>query len=135
MNNRRKSRELALQVLFQDEFQLGIDYEASLATYKEAFETEMETYDYAAFLLYGIKKHADNLDEKISASSSHWKIERMALIDRNILRLGAFELVHCAEDVPPQVAINESIELAKKYGSNESKGFVNGILDQILKSI
>lgn len=135
MNNRRKSRELALQVLFQDEFQLGLNYEASLSVYKESFETDMETYDYAAFLLHGIKKHQDSLDEKIQTSSKHWKLERMALIDRNILRLGSFELVYCAEDVPPQVVINESIELAKTYGSNESKGFVNGILDQILKSI
>ena len=135
MNQRRKSRELALQVLFQDEFTWGLDYKTSLATFEEAFEAEKALFNYAGYLLNGIKNNIEKIDAKIEDSSSHWKVNRMAMIDRNILRIGTFELLFCAEEVPPTVAINEAVELAKLFGSTESKAFVNGILDQIRKSI
>jgi transcription antitermination factor NusB len=83
-------------------------------------------------LSLGISGHMEDLDHKISDYATNWQIRRMAIIDRNVMRIGLYELKH-ATDIPPKVAINEAVELAKKYGDLESSKFVNGILDKIHK--
>lgn len=135
MKNRRKSRELALQVLFQDEFQLGIHYRESLANFEAAFSEQPENFQYAEFLLNGVKQNQEAIDQKIESYSQHWKLDRMSLLDKSILRIACFELMFCREDIAPNVVINEAIEIAKTYSATESKAFVNGILDKISKSI
>ena len=92
-----------------------------------------EARAYAAELAEGVERHLDELDTLIRSISVHWRLDRMAVVDRNLLRLAAYELVHRREDVPRKVAINEAIELAKRFGAIESGAFVNGILDRIEK--
>lgn len=94
---------------------------------------DAEAKDYAEALIRGVSAHREALDALIQGISLHWRIERMALVDRNILRLAAFELTHLAEEVPRKVVINEAVELAKTFGGAESGAFVNGVLDRIGK--
>ena len=89
-----------------------------------------ELKDFSAQLLEGVIGHLQEIDQKISKYAANWQLERMAFVDRNIMRLGCFELLFRA-DIPPKVAINEAVELAKKYSGLESGKFVNAILDQI----
>jgi N utilization substance protein B len=129
---RRQSRELALQILFQTEFSPQI----LLSELIHVFETtaDKSTLDYTENLIQGVKTHKKEIDAAIQANSSHWKIDRMALVDRNILRLATFEMKWAAEPVKPNIVINEAVEIAKKYGTTESASFINGILDQVSKS-
>jgi N utilization substance protein B len=84
--------------------------------------------------LQGTLEHLTAIDDCVAKSSAHWKLHRMAAVDRNVLRLAIFELNHCP-DIPVKVTLNEAIEIAKKFGSEESGAFVNGILDQIAKTV
>lgn len=131
-NLRRQSRELALQILFQIEFAPQIEY----AEFLEVFEQSLpsEAIDYADLLINGVKSNKSAIDQLIQSSSQHWKVERMALVDRNIIRMSIFEMKFMSEPLKPSIAINEAVELAKKYGSTESGAFVNGLLDQVSKS-
>ena len=86
---------------------------------------------YANRLVLGVGRELAALDAAIQAISNRWRLARMALVDRNLLRLGAFELIHLKDEVPRKVALNEAVELAKRFGSAESRAFVNGILDRI----
>ncbi len=83
-------------------------------------------------LVLGVLSHLQEIDQLIERFSENWRLSRMSLIDRNILRMAVFELLHC-NDIPPKVALNEAIELGKEYGSEDSGSFVNGILDRIQK--
>jgi transcription antitermination protein NusB len=129
---RRKSRELALQILFQTEFtpELTINEMATL------FEKKMDAsiVDYATSIVKGVKTHREKIDLNIQAASSHWKIERMASVDRNILRSAVFEMIYAQDPIEHKIVINESIEIAKVYGTQDSAAFVNGILDQIIRN-
>lgn len=91
---------------------------------------EREVVDFATRLVEGTLKNRDDIDQKLQAVTRNWDLRRMAIVDRNVLRMAVFELMHCA-DVPPKVAINEAIEVGKKYSTANSGGFVNGILDRI----
>lgn len=135
MKSRRKSRELALQVLFQDEFQLGIGYQESLANFAEAFSEQRQNFEYAELLLNGVKSKQQEIDQKIQSFSRQWSLERMSLLDKNILRIACFELMYLRDDVAPAVVIDEAIEMAKTYSSTDSSGFINGILDPLAKSL
>ncbi len=128
---RRKARELALKMLYQVELNGG-DVETALRKYCEIFPYQKEIVDYSRFLLNGIIKEQKQLDQYIEEASEHWKLSRFTYVDKNILRIGAYEILY-APDVPPKVAIDEAIELGKKFGSEDSKDFINGILDKILK--
>ncbi len=130
---RRLSRELALQVLFQQEFAPKQSFEAGLDNFKRSFSATPEVWDYALELLKGVQTNAKNIDEVIQKNSAHWSLKRMALVDLNIMRLATFELKFGGEQVPPAVCIDEAIEISKKYGTVDSSAFVNGILDQIMK--
>lgn len=128
---RRQSRELALQILFQIEFAPQIEYAEFLEVFEQTFDEE--TINYADMLINGVKDNREKIDEHIQSGTQHWKVGRMAIVDRNILRMAAFEMKYLSEPIKPNIVINEAVELAKKYGSTESGGFVNGILDQIAK--
>lgn len=135
MGLRRRSRELAMQVLFQGEFEKDLNVEQGLALYRESFDSEPEIWDFAKNLIRGVILHREQIDQKIQSHSSHWKLDRMSIVDRNILRIAAFEMMFLQEDVPRNVVINEAIEVAKKFGATDSSGFVNGILDQLSRSV
>lgn len=126
---RRKSRELALQILFQREFTQQIDFNEFVSMLDESIDRE--TQDYARTLVDGVQKNKDQIDSWIQAASRHWKMERMSVVDRTILRIACFEIK--MENMKPKIAIDEAVEIAKKYGNTESGAFVNGILDQISK--
>ena len=128
---RRKARELALRMLYQVET-AGEDPELALARYCESFPYQQDILEYARFLLSGVKQEQAAIDKRIEDASEHWRLGRTTYIDRSILRLGVFEMLF-AQDVPPKVAIDEAIELGKKYGNAESRNFINGVLDKILK--
>jgi transcription antitermination factor NusB len=95
---------------------------------------DIENRDFALTLIRGVTAHLEEIDRLISGASTHWSIARMARVDRNLLRLAAFELQFLLE-IPPNVAINEAIEIAKLYGSDESPNFINGVLDHIAKAV
>ena len=103
-----------------------------LVDFWKNIETEPEVSDFAAKLVIGTIRNKKKIDEMISKYASNWKLSRMAVIDRNVLRMAAYELLYC-EDIPPKVSINEAVDLAKKFGDTESGKFVNGILDKINK--
>ena len=128
---RRKSRELALKMLYQMEVN-GDDAEAALRKFCEIFPYQKDIVDYSLLLLNGIKKEQQRLDRYIEKASEHWKLSRFTYVDKNILRIGAYEMLF-SPDVPPKVAIDEAIELGKKFGSEDSKDFINGILDRVLR--
>ena len=132
MRKRTKAREYVLQMLYQVDITGGA-WQDTLKTFWESNDQgdiSAELKDFSAQLLEGVIEHMQEIDKKISKYAANWQLERMAFVDRNIMRLGCFELVF-REDIPPKVAINEAVELAKKYSGSESGKFVNAILDQI----
>jgi len=128
---RRKARELALRMLYQVET-AGEDPELALARYCESFPYQQDILDYTRLLLSGVRQEQAAIDKSIENASEHWKLARTTYVDRSILRLAVFEMLY-TPDVPPKVAIDEAIELGKKYGNEESRDFINGILDRILR--
>jgi N utilization substance protein B len=132
MRNRTKAREHALQMLYQLDIRHARP-EDVLAEFWQDQEPLAEVKTFADQLFKGTADHLDSIDAFISQHADNWNLKRMAVIDRNILRLGVYELLHVAE-VPPKVCINEAIELAKRFGDAESGKFVNGILDAIHKT-
>jgi len=133
MRKRTKAREAALKVLYQAELTRRTIREATETFWNDAEQVDETVHSFSNRLTLGVSDHFEVINEKISGYATNWQIKRMAVIDRNILRLGVFELLF-AEDIPPKVSINEAVELAKKYGDIESSKFVNGILDKIHKS-
>ncbi len=131
MGARHSGREAALQMLFQMEAS-GVSGDDVIATYWRSFgaETAPEARPYADEAVQGVAATRQQLDAAIASASAHWRVERMTRVDRNILRLGAWELTHRA-DVPRAVILDEAVELAKAYGSDESSAFVNGVLNKI----
>ena len=129
---RRQSREIALQILFQTEYAPQISFEDLFSIYEE--QKDRGIIKYADDLVRGVQTHKMKVDEKIQEASRHWKIDRMGGVDRNILRISVFEMMFASEMIEPKVAINEAIEVAKLFGSQESAAFVNGILDQVVRN-
>ncbi len=126
---RTKARERALQALYQiDVAAEGID--EALGRFWKSFEpVEREVMDLAEALVRGVAQHRRAIDDTIERISTNWRIDRMAKVDRNVLRLAVYELLRT--DVPVKVVINEAIELGKKFGSESSGAFVNGVLDRV----
>jgi N utilization substance protein B len=129
---RRQSREIALQILFQIEFAPQIEYSEFLEVFEQSYD--QETLDFADLLITGVKSHKEQIDAMITSSGSHWSLNRMAIVDRNILRIAIFETKIMPDPSKPSIAINEAIELAKKFSTTESAGFVNGVLDQVTQA-
>lgn len=130
---RRTSRELALQILFQTEFAPRIRVADLMDAYEESFDTE--TLAFAQALVEGVDANKDAIDAKIQSVSHHWKLERMAAVDRNVLRIAVFEMKFTADPLKPNILINEAVEIAKKFGTSESASFVNGLLDAIARGL
>ncbi len=130
--SRRSGRAYALQLLYARDYDAAADVAGVAAEWAAAFELELEpdAQAFAADLVGKAAVHAAQVDELIAASSKNWRLERMSRVDRNILRLGATELVG-SPDVPVKVVINEAVELAKRFGTAESSAFVNGVLDRV----
>lgn len=135
MGFRRRSREIALQVLFQAEFTPNLSVEAALDLYLENFEADSEIKDFAQVLVAGVWEHKKVIDDLIQAHSQNWKVHRMAIVDRNILRVAVFELNFLTNEVPSNVVIDEAIEIGRRFGSQESSAFINGVLDNISKNL
>ena len=131
MRLRSKARAVALSLLYQIEI-TKIDHYQALQNYLEIYPQKQEVIDFSSLLAEGVVKNLPSINSFIKKHAKNWEIKRMAVIDRNILRMGCFELLF-SEDIPPKVAINEAIELAKRFGDIDSPRFVNGILDKIYK--
>lgn len=129
MGARRSGREAALQMLFQIETS-GAGADAAIPLFWRHFEGDPEGRSYADDIVRGVAEGLAEIDGVIGQASTHWRIERMARVDRNLLRLGTWELMHKPE-VPRAVILDEAVELAKEYGSEDSGAFVNGVLNQI----
>lgn len=127
---RRQSRELALQVLFQREFSPQMDFRVGLETFRASFAAPADVWRYAETLLSGIHEKQTEIDQLIQSHAANWSLARMALVDLSLMRIAVYEMCFAEDLIPPAVAINEAVELAKKYGTTESAKFVNGILDQ-----
>jgi N utilization substance protein B len=126
---RRKSREFALQVLYQ----LNLSKQnplTALTQFREHFISDGEVDAFQKRLVLGVLEHCSELDRLIERYSENWRLDRINLVERNILRMAIFELLFC-EEIPPKVTINEAIDLGKRYGSEDSGSFINGILDRI----
>lgn len=134
MGARRSGRESALQMLFQLEAS-GADAAQTIALYWRTYEdADPEGRAYADALVKGVAEQTKAIDEKITAASTNWRLERMSRVDRNLLRLGTWELMF-RPDVPRAVVLDEAVELAKSFGTEESSGFVNGVLDRIANDV
>jgi N utilization substance protein B len=129
VGTRRLGRELALQALYALDIN-PMDTHRFLATFWENNPSPAEARTFAGQLIEGIISHRVDLDALIKSKAQHWALSRMALVDLNLIRLAAYELLY-RDDIPKKVIINEAIEIAKKFGSEDSPAFVNGILDGI----
>jgi len=133
MGKRRRARESTLQILFQLEFNSSQPEEA-MDQYWEHRDASEEIKTYSRWLVEGILSHQEEIDTLIQSVSKHWRLARMAVVDRNILRLAVFELLY-EKNIVPAIVINEAIEIAKKYSNQEAATFVNGLLDAVRKKL
>lgn len=133
MGKRRKARESTLQILFQLEFD-DANPEKIINSFWKNKKNAKEVEEHSQWLVNGIMSHRESIDRLIQSVSANWRISRMAIVDRNVLRIAVFELLH-EEALAPAIVINEAIEIAKKYSSEEGAMFVNGILDAVRKEI
>lgn len=131
MGLRRKAREIAIQILYQADV-AGVPFSEAFATYEGYFNPSPKVLSFARELVNGVAEKQEEIDKVIERYSKNWKLSRMSAIDRNILRLATYELLF-RPDIPPKVSINEAVELAKAFGTEESASFVNGILDAIYR--
>jgi transcription antitermination protein NusB len=129
MGNRHRAREYALQVLFEMDFN-DADRALLIRHFWDGLHVPREVIDFAMERVNGVLRHRRDLDALITTFSENWKLDRMTAVDRNVLRMAVFEILHCA-DVPRNVVINEAVEIGKRFGTEESGAFINGILDQI----
>ena len=130
MTTRSRAREVALQALFQEDLNPR-DSRDQLAPFVASRLKKDELREFATSLVQGVIRNQDELDQLLESNANNWSLTRMAATDRNVLRLGAYEIRFA--DTPPRVAINEAVELAKRFGSKQSSQFVNGILDKIIQ--
>ena len=130
MSKRSRAREVALQVLFQDDMNPGHSVIASDKFLRQRLNNNAALIEFATALVAGVRKNRGELDEMLAQRATNWSLKRMAVTDRNVLRMGAFEILFT--DTPDRVAINEAVDLARRFGSQQSAQFVNGILDRFL---
>jgi transcription antitermination factor NusB len=133
MGKRRRARELAVQVLFHLEYNPG-DPGEGFDLLCRSFLPPKEIRSFSKELVLGVWEHRQDLDKLISRASKNWRIERMSRVDRNILRVAVFEVLYMG-DIPPKVSIDEAVELGKRYGTEDSGAFVNGVLDHIYNQL
>jgi N utilization substance protein B len=129
MGRRRQSRETALQLLYALDITRVNNREVLRAAWTETMLTQ-QIRDFTTTLVTGVMEHRDEIDAFIQECSTNWSLERIGLVERNILRFAIYELCFLP-DIPPNVTINEAVEVAKKYGTEEAPAFINGILDRV----
>lgn len=139
-SNRHLGRIVALQSLYEYEFRVqaedaSVDIDEILGRNLDRYKEEIDDTTFVSELVHGVTEHQTELDDQIRPMAPEWPLEQIARIDRNILRLGLFELLHRAEQVPPKVAINEAVELAKAFGSDNSSKFINGVLGTAYRTL
>ncbi len=137
MGARRTGRERALQALYQLEMAPGTPAEALASAWSASAEEgkpDPDAVRFAQELVDGVRAHQAEIDELIEKHSHNWRLDRMSRIDRNVLRLGVFELKY-RPDIPKQVSLNEAVELGKNFGTEESSAFVNGLLDRVAAAL
>jgi N utilization substance protein B len=139
-SNRHLGRIVVLQSLYEYEFRTGsgdasVDIDEILGRNLERYESAIEDKDFVTDLVKGVIAAQDELDEKIQPIAPDWPIEQIARVDRAILRIGLYELLKLSSIVPPKVAINEAVELAKAFGSDNSSKFVNGVLGTAYRTL
>jgi N utilization substance protein B len=131
MSTRRRAREIVLQLLYEADTNESREPEHARRFIRSRLQGRKALTDFACDLLRGTLEHRGNIDEKLTELATNWTLPRMPVVDRNVLRLGAFEILHA--ETPGRVAVNEAIVLAKRYGDTNSPRFVNGVLDRLLK--
>lgn len=131
MRKRSRAREVALQLLFQRDHNPNVDRPAVERFAQDRLRDDA-LLPFCLSLYEGVVAHQEEIDRRLGAAAENWRLPRMAAVDRNVLRLGAFELLFTPE-TPPNVALDEAIELARRYGSKDSPGFVNGVLDRLAR--
>ncbi len=129
MGTRRQAREIAMQALFYMDMRNDVSIEM-LERFCGNFCPSKKTQPFFLKLVNGVMGAKDELDALIERFSKNWDINRMSGVDRNVMRIAAFELIYC-DDIPPKVSINEAVDVGKKFGTEESGAFINGILDSI----
>ncbi|OGP53650.1 MAG: transcription antitermination factor NusB [Deltaproteobacteria bacterium RBG_13_52_11] len=132
MGTRRRARELALQMLYQMEVNPVDPHEALELFWRNVAASEA-VKEFVGRIVEGVHGNWKEIDKLIARHSEHWRLDRMDWVDKSILRMGVFELLFC-DDIPPKVAMNEAVDLGKKFGAEESGAFINGILDKISKT-
>ncbi len=132
MTRRSRAREVALQLLFQHDLNKQID-RAVLERFVHDRLREETLVSFCLSLYEGVLAHQQDIDRRLSEAAENWRLARMAAVDRNVLRLGAYELLYLHE-TPPNVALDEAITLARRFGSTDSPAFVNGVLDRLRQS-
>jgi N utilization substance protein B len=130
---RRKAREHALQILFQLDIKKEKPSAAILKPFWVEYQPEDEVKSFAEEIVKGTHKHLAEINKLIRQCAKNWSLDRMAVVDRNVLRMAVYEMLY-RMDIPTSVTINEAIEIAKKYGTDESGAFVNGILDSVART-
>jgi N utilization substance protein B len=133
MGKRHRARAVALQVLYGIDL-TGEDPKLAFERAIESFALPPEMSDFAFSLVRGVTETRERLDTLIGQVSEHWRLDRMSVVDRNILRLAAYELAH-ALDVPARVVLDEAIEIAKEFGTEASPAFINGVLDRLAATV
>ena len=132
MSRRSRAREIVLQVLYQDDMNPDQPEDIRQRFINARLNHDKALVEFAEALLAGVRLNRENVDAQLEEIAKNWKLSRMAATDRNVLRLGAYEILFT--DTPQRVAINEAIELAKRYGTNNSAQFVNGVLDRLMNN-
>jgi len=132
MSRRSRAREVVLQILYQDDLNQGRRLSVDDEFISGRLRSNAKLIAFAEALIAGVRRNRAEVDEMLAKHASNWSLTRMAATDRNILRLGAYEILYA--ETPGRVAINEAVELAKRYGGKQSPPFVNGILDRVLNA-
>ena len=139
-SNRHLGRIVALQTLYEYEFRMevgdaGIDYKSILQRNLAEYKSSVDDVEFVDNLVSGVLAAQVELDEKLKPLAPEWPIDQLSRVDRTVLRIGLYELLYCADTVPPKVVINEAVELAKAFGSDNSGKFVNGVLGTALRTL
>lgn len=131
MSRRSRARAIVLQILYQDDLNPTQPLDVKIRFVNARLKNDPKLIKFADQLITGVHQHRDDLDQRLAKIADNWRLSRMAATDRNVLRLGAFELLYT--DTPTPVVINEAIDLARRYGTDQSAQFVNGVLDRLAK--
>lgn len=131
MSRRSRAREVVMQLLYRDDLNGVGDRDADQQFLAKRLNNSEQLVNFADTILQGVRQHLESIDSKLEATTENWRLTRMAATDRNVMRIAAWEILY--GDTPPRVAINEAIEISKRYGDENSSRFVNGVLDKLMQ--